>query len=106
MQMPSQQSFIADVKSIINSARGKAYAAVNFAMVEAYWQIGFRIVVEEQNGTDRAGYGDYLIKELSSQLSQEFGSGFSQVNLKNFRKFYLVFAEAPIGQTLCPIARY
>ena len=53
--MNLQQSLIADVKSIINAARGKAYATVNFAMVEAYWHIGFRIVVEEQNGTDRAG---------------------------------------------------
>jgi predicted nuclease of restriction endonuclease-like (RecB) superfamily len=97
--MNVQQSFIAEIKGIIKSARGKAYAAVNFAMVEAYWQIGRHIAIEEQHGAERAGYGDYLIKELSRQLSGEFGSGFSQVSLKNYRKFYLVFSQMPIGHT-------
>lgn len=89
--MNAEQSLITDIKGILNAARSKAYAAVNFAMVEAYWNIGRRIVEEEQNGEKRAGYGEYLIKELSAVLTKELGKGFSTVNLKSFRKFYLVF---------------
>lgn len=69
-------------------------------MVEAYWQIGKRIVEEEQNGADRAGYGDEILRILSGELSQEFGKGFSLTNLKNFKKFYLIFRDNQKGQTL------
>lgn len=60
-------------------------------MVEAYWHIGKRIVEEEQKGKSRAEYGKGLIKELSEQLSNEFGKGFSEANVWNFRQFYLLF---------------
>ncbi|MFN8445441.1 MAG: DUF1016 N-terminal domain-containing protein [Caldilineaceae bacterium] len=86
-------SFFDEIRAILAQARQKAYTAVNFAMVEAYWQIGKRIVEEEQNGKDRADYGSFLIKELAKQLSQEFGKGFAIANLKNFRQFYLTFPE-------------
>jgi len=99
--MNVEQSFIMDIKSILQSARGKAYAAVNFAMVEAYWNIGRRIVEEEQKGEERAEYGSFLMKELSKELTKDLGKGFSEVNLRNFRKFYLVFApNNSIQQTL------
>jgi hypothetical protein len=55
-------SYIAEIKSILSSARNKAYYAINSAMVEAYWQIGRRIVEEEQHGKERANYGAYVIK--------------------------------------------
>jgi len=80
-----------EVRTILTQARQKAYAAVNFAMVEAYWEIGRRIVEEEQQGKERAEYGAFLIKELSKQLTAEFGKGFTVANLKNFRQFYLAF---------------
>jgi len=60
-------------------------------MVEAYWKIGKRIVEEEQQGKGRAGYGANLIKDLSKQLTTDFGKGFSAANLANFRQFYLTF---------------
>ncbi len=85
------------VKNILQSARDNAYRQVNFIMVEAYWNIGKQIVEEEQNGKDRAEYGSYLIKELSSRLTSEFGKGFSQRNIRNMRQFYICF---PIWQTL------
>lgn len=94
--MNLEQSLIVDIKSILTAARNKAYSAVNFAMVEAYWSIGRRIVEEEQNGEKRAGYGEYLIKELSKELTQEFGKGFAQQSLRNYRQFYLHFSERPI----------
>jgi len=86
------------VKNILQTARDNAYRQVNFIMVEAYWNIGKQIVEEEQNGKDRAEYGSYLIKELSSRLTSEFGKGFTASNLKMMRQFYLAF---PIGHTLC-----
>ncbi len=85
------------VKNILQSTRDNAYRQVNFIMVEAYWNIGKQIVEEEQNGKDRAEYGSYLIKELSSRLTSEFGKGFSQRNIRNMRQFYICF---PIWQTL------
>jgi len=85
--------FVADVKSILEQARKASYRAVNTAMVEAHWLIGKRIVEEEQNGKERAEYGSYIIKTLSKELAGEFGKGFSVVNLKNFRKFYLTYPE-------------
>ncbi len=92
---PAQQNavFFEDVRTILAQARQKAYSAINFAMVEAYWQIGRRIVEEEQNGKGRAEYGAFLIKELSKQLTQEFGKGFAVANLKNFRQFYVTFPD-------------
>jgi hypothetical protein len=60
-------------------------------MVEAYWKIGQRIVEEEQQGRQRADYGDFLNRELFRRLGDEFGKGFSVANLKNFRQFYVTF---------------
>ncbi len=70
-------------------------------MLEAYWQIGRRIVVEEQEGETRAAYGEGLLKELSLALTEEFGKGFSAPNLRNFRQFYLTYPDWNICYTLC-----
>lgn len=88
--MESKQ-YIVEIKEILSVARNRAYSAVNIEMIKAYWFIGKRIVEEEQNGKERAAYGEGLIKELSKSLSVEFGKGFSVANLKNFRTFYFVF---------------
>ncbi len=89
---PSSAFFDA-VRTILQQARRKAAASINFIMVEAYWQIGQRIVLEEQNGAAKAAYGKALISELSKRLGEEFGKGFSVANLKNFRQFYLTFPD-------------
>ena len=83
-----------DVRSILRDARGKAYSAANAAMVDAYWRIGQRIVEEEQGGAARAEYGSQLISHLARALGDEFGSGMSVANLRNFRQFYLTFPDA------------
>lgn len=80
-----------DIKNILQTARDKSYREVNFIMVEAYWNIGKQIVVQEQNGDDKAQYGAYLIKNLSKQLTLDFGKGFSKQNLWNMRQFYNYF---------------
>lgn len=86
-------SFIREIKQIVTEARQKAYTAINSAMVEAYWQMGKRIVEEEQQGKERADYGVQLFKELSAELTKEFGKGFSTGSLYYYRQFYNTFPE-------------
>ena len=86
-------------KTIRNSiivAQNKVYTAVNTAMVQAYWEIGEQIY-KACGDNDRSEYGKNLIKFLSDKLTSEFGKGFSETNLKNMRRFYIMF---PIRQTL------
>ncbi len=82
-----------DIAELLNVARAKAYHAVNSIMVETYWKIGQRIVEEEQGGSSRAEYGTKLIENLSKYLTDTFGKGFSEANLKNMRQFYLTYPE-------------
>lgn len=99
--MTALSVFHADIKNILEQARGKARSAVNAAMVEAYWLIGQRIVQEEQQGKHKAQYGTRLMQELSAALTADFGKGFSYANLYNFRQFYRVFPDQQILYTLC-----
>lgn len=69
-------------------------------MEVAYWLIGKRIVIEEQQGADRATYGDGLLKKLSKELTSEFGNGFTYANLCNMRQFYKTYPEEKF-YTLC-----
>lgn len=69
-------------------------------MVEAYWNIGKTIVLEAQNGNQKADYGKEIISVISTELTVEFGKGFSERNIRNFRQFYLAFPETEIWQTL------
>ena len=89
----SNEKLIQEVVLILQTARSNTYRAVNTFMVEAYWQIGERIIRQEQGGDKRAEYGEGLIKTLSKALTIEFGKGFSVANLKNFRQFYITFPE-------------
>jgi hypothetical protein len=91
-QLPSP-GFFEQVRDILRQARHRAQTSVNFIMVEAYWQVGRRIVEEEQGGEARADYGRFLIRELSRRLGDEFGKGFSVANLWNFGQFYLAFPD-------------
>ncbi|WP_293730297.1 PDDEXK nuclease domain-containing protein [uncultured Actinobacillus sp.] len=93
-------SYLLEIKQILAHARQKAYTAVNSAMVEAYWKIGERIVLEEQNGADRAAYGKEIIKNLSLELTNEFGAGFGERNIRNFRQFYLMFQDLEIWKSV------
>ncbi len=88
-----ERQFFADIAELLQTARNTAYRAVNTIMVQTYWNIGKRIVEQEQQGKDRAQYGDFLIVNLSRYLSDTFGKGFSEPNLRNIRQFYLTFPE-------------
>jgi len=93
----TDSKFYKNIRDILQNARQSVYHAVNSAMVMAYWNIGREIVEEEQRGKKRAGYGDYLMEGLSKQLSNDFGKGFSEQSLRNFRQFYLTY---PIRSTV------
>lgn len=91
-----------DIKNIIFQSRDKAYKVISYATLDTYWKIGKRIFKEEQNGKERAAYGENLIKILSAELTKEYGKGFSERNLRNFRKFYILFPDKAIWQTCLP----
>lgn len=93
LKSTNQNTFFTDIKSLLHDARNKVYTVVNTTMTQTYWQIGKRIVEEEQEGKSRAGYGKELLKNLSKELSLEFGDGFSVRNLENMRKFYVCFQK-------------
>jgi predicted nuclease of restriction endonuclease-like (RecB) superfamily len=86
-----EPNFIAEVKHILEQARQKAYSATAFAMIEGYWLMGQRIVEQEQQGKQRAEYGQELLKNLSAAL----GKGFSTRTLREIRQFYLTFPDLP-----------
>lgn len=85
------EDIYSEIKETLLLSRNHAYSAVNFAMVQAYWQIGKIIVENEQNGNLRAEYGKAVLQEVSEKLQQEFGNGFSVRNLQQMRKFYVTF---------------
>ena len=91
--MEISNNYINEIKKILKNARQKAYTAVNSAMVEAYWKIGRRIVEEEQNGKERAEYGKEILQNLSKELTEEFGKGYSYRTLREIRQFYLMFSD-------------
>ncbi|MCO5278722.1 MAG: PDDEXK nuclease domain-containing protein [Saprospiraceae bacterium] len=92
--------YIVEIKQILAQARQKSYQAVNSAMVEAYWLIGKRIVEEEQNGKERADYGKEIIKNISNEMTLEFGKGFSKRTVWEIRQFYTTFPDFSIVRTL------
>ena len=95
-----ETSFVQDIKQIVTTAKTQAYRAVNLMQVASNWHFGWRIVEQEQQGKARAEYGAYIIKLASEVLTAEFGKGFSETNIRNFRKFYLIFNNLSIQQTL------
>lgn len=92
-----ENNFIHEIKTLIAGAKANAVRAVDYQRTLLYWHIGERIFNEEQQGKDRADYGNYLIKYLSEQLQPEFGSGFSYRQLELMRQFYRTF---PIANSL------
>lgn len=90
------QSVITDVKNIIALGQKDAYNAASRAMVLTYWNVGKRIVEQEQAGNTRAEYGKALVEALAKELTREYGNSYSKRNLQYFRKFYLYFPEGEI----------
>ena len=95
--MLTNNNLLLEIKNLIATARETAVRSVDFQRTLLYWYIGERIFNEEQQGKERAEYGNYLIKYLSEQLTPEYGSGFSYRQLNRYRQFYRTF---PIVSTL------
>ncbi len=91
------QDIYSEIKEALLLSRNQAYSAVNFSMVQAYWQIGRIIVEHEQSGSLRAEYGKAVLQGISERLTEEFGKGFTVTNLKYMRQFYTAF---PNGHAL------
>ena len=101
VQSNSIEKLVGEVRTLLAQARQVTARAVNTAMVTTYWMIGQRIVVEEQNGSNKAAYGEQILQKLSYALEKEFGNGFSYTNLRNMRQFYLTYPSEEICYTLC-----
>jgi predicted nuclease of restriction endonuclease-like (RecB) superfamily len=97
VSLTNQDAFIGEIRTIIDNARSAAIRSVDFNRVQMYWNIGRRIVEEEQHGKERADYGTYLIKNLAKELEPEYGSGFGVRQLEQSRQFYRTY---PIANTL------
>ena len=94
--------FLNRVSSLIEEAKKNVKTAVNIAMVYTYFEIGRMIIEEEQNGDNRAEYGKYIIRNLSSFLTEHYGKGYSVDNLKLIRRFYIIYKTDSIGETVFP----
>lgn len=96
----NDEQFISDIKAIVYTAKQKAYQAADLYQVASSWLVGRRIVEQEQHGNARAEYGKRIIALASEALTAEFGKGYSETTLRNFRKFYLSFRGLQIQQPL------
>ncbi len=92
--------FISDIKAIVYTAKQKAYQAADLFQVAANWLVGKRVVEQEQHGRERAEYGKRIIELASEALTAEYGKGYSLTQIKNFKKFYLMFRSLDIQQAL------
>lgn len=89
-------TIVQDIRTIIDEGRRQTYAAVNVAMISTYWNVGRRIVEEEQHGEERAEYGEYIAHKVADALSEEYGNTYNYRNICYFRKFYLCFKDLQI----------
>ena len=96
-------NFIIEITTILNQAKNKVYKSVNSIIDKTYFEIGKRIVKEEQRGKSRANYGKNLLKNLSIELTKEFSKGFSIRNLEQMRKFYLIYQNSKIVSVNFPL---
>ena len=91
--LSASSHLFAEIREVLVTARRTAYKAVNFAMVTAYWNVGRLIVEDEQQGNTRAEYGKAILADLAKRLTDEFGKGFDERELRRIRQFYLVFPK-------------
>ena len=83
-------SLFDNIKDMVINSRNRVYSSVNTEMLNLYWNIG-KTIMEIQKGDERATYGETVLEKLSQRLTNEFGKGFSIINLRRMRKFYCLF---------------
>ena len=92
-------SLVNDVCNIIETGRKEAYVAAGKSAIITYWNIGRRIVKEEQQGKERAEYGAEVIKNLALKIIPRYGSSYNKRNLDYYKRFYLLFPDIQIVNT-------
>ena len=95
-----EMMFVDDMRNIISTAKEHTYKTANLMIVVSNWLVGRRIVLQEQNGKNRAEYGKRIIGIASQELTRSFGKGYGETTLRNYRKFYLQFCDMQIQQPL------
>lgn len=93
---------ITDLRQIIVQGRRQAYISINASMIQTYWNVGRRIVEEEQHGKERAEYGTGMLKNIALELMPEFGDNFTDRRLRDYRQFYLSFSDLEIWHSCVP----
>ena len=83
-----------EIIELLKNAREEVKKTIDNTMTYTYYEIGRRVVEEEQRGKERAEYGKEIIKKLSTLLTNKFGRGFSKSNIEQMRKFYLIYSKA------------
>ncbi len=99
---PTEKKFYSEIIYLLQSARSKVIRTINQTMVNTYFEIGRRIVEEEQHGRERAEYGKQVVKKLSKALTSRFGKGFSERNIEQMRRFYLIYSKS---QTVSAVSK-
>lgn len=94
-KLAGYDTILKGVAELFESARRTSARTTNAVMTATYWEIGRRIVEYEQSGEKRAEYGERLLERLSADLVMRFGKGFSIVNLRKMRSFYLGWPPLP-----------
>lgn len=102
----SKQQLFQSIKQLIQQAQQHVVRNINTTILITYFEIGRMIIEDEQQGNKRASYAKGIISQLSKQLTQEFGRGYSTANLEYMRQFYLLFqsriSQSLIGQSQVP----
>ena len=98
-ELRTADALVNDIRSIIEQGRKMAYSAAGQAAIATFWNVGRRIVEEEQNGNARAEYGAKLIRNLSEKLVPVYGNSYSKRNLDYYKKFYLLYPDMQIVNT-------
>ena len=97
--LPNYSDIRAEIVALLHAARTASVRSVNAQMTATYWEIGRRIVAFEQQGQERADYGETVIRQLAADLTRQFGRGFGAVNLSQMRRFHLEWPSEKIFQT-------
>ncbi len=94
-----QIPIVGEICSIIERGQEQAYAEVAKTAIITYWNIGRRLVEEEQHGEERAAYGTELIKNVAKVLVPRYGNSYNKRNLDYYKRFYMLFPDVQIVNT-------
>jgi predicted nuclease of restriction endonuclease-like (RecB) superfamily len=94
IELSKYTTLINEIGDLLQKGREQVAHSVNTILVQTYWLIGRHIVEFEQGGKEKAEYGSFLFEQLSKDLTQLYGKGFSRANLLYMRKLYLIFPKS------------